>query len=734
MQRSLQLRGLLHALLHYSWLIAFGALLAGLGTRIYMQRLPSQYRSSAVIEIQANNDRAVELRQGEDELKDPEAIETIIANFRHRSLMERVSKALDLANDRAFLGADTHGPITQEAITDRLLSSSSASRRPNTLLIDVTYIHPDPEVARKVTNALVDQFVAQRKEERLSVLKEQNDSLKVKYEELKKKLEGSEQALQDYKRDKLNGDSLESVSAEDRQNYVEEKLRNLNASLFTASSERRGMESDRQLITAAGDDPKKLLAIGTVAQDPQVVAAQRELSAAQIDLSGMMERYGDKHPKMIEQRALVESARSALAQAARTAPAHLDSRYQAAVAREKELQASVATQEQAMLNLEKLLIPYKELARVAESDKALAESVLQKLKESTLALGSGDPSEKSTDDLGNFHVVEPAVAAESLANRRLYIVLGATFAGALLVASVIAALYFLDSSIRTVDTAERLLHLPVLATIPIMTDSGEDSSLLPLVKNPNSPAAESFRTLRCALSLLPPKDGGRVFLFTSAVPGEGKSLSAVNAAIAFAQQNLPTILVEADLRRPSIASKLLNMGEKLPGLGDCMAGKMAGQAPVVATPIPNLVLLTAGAHVPNPAELLASPRFEQLLLWMKNNFDRVVIDTAPVNVVSDTLSIVSYASAICLVVRGGSTSLKVIQRAIELLRRSGAKPDGLVLNYMPNWKGINNHYDYSSTSMYGNSETYGDSYAENIQSVGASAAAAPESADKTQGR
>ncbi len=703
-QSSLDLWGLLHALLRYLWLILLCTVAAGIAAWLYVRHTPDLYRSTAVIEIQSRNNPAIDLKGNEDEIKDPEAIETTVQNFRHRSLMERVAKQLDLTQNPAFLGYRPAQPVALDAVTDRLLGSSTATRRSNTRLIDVTFVHPDPVVARRVTNSLVYQFIEQRKEERTSGLREQNELLKDKYKELKDKLAQSEKDIQDYKRKLTAGpsDSLESVSVEDRRNYVEDKLRGLNSDLQAASGEKRGMESDRELIRRAADDPKQLLGIASLAQDPQVVAVQAQLNKTESDLAALMERYGDKHPRMIEQRAQVANARALLAQTVRSAPTRFDSRYQAAVNKEISLSTAVSAQEKALLSLEDRLIPYRELVREYESNRALAESILQKLKESTLALGGGKDSIQEDNKSGNFQVVEPAVSAVSLANRRLLIIAGCALAGALLGAGIVAGMHLLNTTFRTVDAAEQMLGLPVLATVPIMAKSAEPGDMLALIKRPDTAEAESFRTLRCALSLLGSRDEHRVFLFTSAVPGEGKSLASINTAISFAQQGYKTLLVEADLRRPSVTTKLLGMG-KQPGLGDYVAGQAT---PITSTSIPKLFLLSAGTRIPNPAELLSGAEFQDLFEWMKTNFDRIVIDTAPVNVVSDTLNIVACASVICLVVRSNSTSRKAVQRAIELLRRSGVRPDGIVLNCMPRWSGINNHYNYSSRAMYGDEGVY----------------------------
>ena len=273
----------------------------------------------------------------------------------------------------------------------------------------------------------------------------------------------------------------------------------------------------------------------------------------------------------------------------------------------------------------------------------------------------------------------------------------------MLAGGIVAGLHLLSSSIRTVDSAERLLELPVLSAVPTMTKSEVTGGLLTLVQHPGTIAAESFRTLRCSLALLGPQEPHRVFLFTSAVPGEGKSFVAVNTAIAFAQQGLKTLLLEADLRRPSLAGGILGMAEKLPGIGDYMAGE---PAPINKTPIRHLWLLPSGSRIERPAELLSSVEFAEIIRWLRERFDRIVIDSAPLNVVSDTLNIVSCASVICLVIRCSSTPHKVVRRAVELLRRAGVSPDGLVLNRMPRWNGIGYHYDYSGRSAYGDPDNY----------------------------
>lgn len=716
-ESSLEIRTLLHLLLRRSWLIVLFALIAGLATGAYVRRLPKLYLSTAVIEVESREQKAVNVQDGsEQNLQSPEVVETIIENFRHHSLMERVAKVLDLAHDPAFLGFTPTREIPEETITQMLLSSSSAVLQPKTRLINVTVVHTDAKVAQKIANTLVEQFLQQGVEQRMKATEVQNEVLRQKSRELEEKVRHSDEALQAYKK------KVESVSVEDQRNLVEQKLRAVNTDLTGAKSERLGLEIDLQTVKRAGDHPTQLLAVASIAQDPQVVLARQQVEKAEDDLTVLLQRYREKWPAVKEQRAQVASARQALNDAVLAAPGRLNAHYQAALAKEQGLQNAAAEQEKAFLELEDKVIPYRALQREYDSDRTLFESVLQQLKANTLALGVQPAS---------FHVVEPALLATPVSSKRMLLVIGGAIGGALLAIGLIAGLFLLDSSIRTVDNAESLLGLPVLSGVPTMRKPRTPMEALALIHDPGSPAAESFRTLRSAISLLGPAATHRVILFTSALAGEGKSMMAANTAVAFAQQGLSTLLVEADLRKPAIANALFDMGDKLPGIADYMIGEPAA---IQLTPIENLSLMPAGSRAPNPAELLAGPLFAEIIEWLKKDYDRIVIDTAPINVVSDTLNIVSCASVVCLVVRSDSTPRKVVRRAIELLHRAKVRPDGLVLNCLPRTSGFGYHYYYSSGTKYGSDETYGDSYQANDQHVSEVISSLDKSYAETQHR
>ena len=194
--------------------------------------------------------------------------------------------------------------------------------------------------------------------------------------------------------------------------------------------------------------------------------------------------------------------------------------------------------------------------------------------------------------------------------------------------------------------------------------------------------AEAFRSMRTTLSLLGDEAHRRVFLITSAVPGEGKTFCAFNAAMAFAAEGQKTVLVDADLRLPAV-HRIFSDAEgarRHSGLADYLAGNADIDRIIMAGPQENLSVICAGGKAANPGELLGADAFVTLIKALTDKFDRVIIDSAPVNAVSDTLRITPLANYVCLVVRAAKTPKKALARAKKLIENARGKLAGFILN------------------------------------------------------
>ena len=225
-----------------------------------------------------------------------------------------------------------------------------------------------------------------------------------------------------------------------------------------------------------------------------------------------------------------------------------------------------------------------------------------------------------------------------------------------------------------------------------------------MIGEPSSLTAEAFRSLRTVLGLHD-ASGRQLVLFTSAAPAEGKTFCSINCAVALAQQGYRTLLVDADLRRPSVATTFAR-DPKAPGFTNFLAAETSLAAAIQGTGVVNLSLLTAGTRVSNPAELLSNAKLAGLFLDPAlAAFDRVVFDTAPVNPVSDALSLVKHVNLVCLVVHAGKTPAKAALRARGALTAAGAEEVGTVLNRLPRHGGADCFYHY--TAAYGSPGVYG---------------------------
>jgi capsular exopolysaccharide synthesis family protein len=240
----------------------------------------------------------------------------------------------------------------------------------------------------------------------------------------------------------------------------------------------------------------------------------------------------------------------------------------------------------------------------------------------------------------------------------------------------------LDTSLKTTEDAEAAFSLPVLAAVPEYEVSGKkeagELALSPILGEPYSQAAEAFRALRTTLLS---RDGeeGRLILVTSALPGEGKSFCALNLGVVLAQTGQRTLLVDAQLRHPVLAHRVIG-GAGGQGLSDYLQGTAGFSSVVCGTTVPNLDLVPSGSPTAHPAELLSRQRLSEFTAEALQHYDRVVFDSASIQLVSDTLGFARFFPVVCLVLRAGKTARQILARTLDQIERAGVKPLGLILN------------------------------------------------------
>jgi polysaccharide biosynthesis transport protein len=650
---TLDFAHLWHLLLRKSWLIILCIVLSLLAAIAYVVLAPKIYESRAVIQVEQETPKVVNIEGdiNREEFRSSEDLKTVEQALLSDTLLLRVIKSNGLDKDPLFAPRKPDGSSYLDSELAQLFKSKlSVTLRRGTRLIDIVVQDRDPERAQQLAQSMVKEFVALQFEQQSNVAKTANDFLLKQADGLKDKLHNSELALQTYREDH------NAVSLEDKQNIVVEKLRELNLKVTQAKAERLQLQSDLATLQHAGQkNPEELLQLASVAALPGVADLRRQIA----DKEAEYKADGPVRGLKLALNRMLLSARDQVMKS-----------YEAAKTTEASLQAALNEQEQAALELDKIAVTYNVLRRDVEADRALYDSILSRMKETGVVKNLGENNIRSIES--------PLIANKPAKPMKRKILALALLAGLVGGIGVVIGRDMTDSSLRSVDEVEMFLQFPVLAALP---DSKRKNlrSESALNSDPASHEAEAFRSLRAALSLLEEEKRVETVMFTSANPGEGKTYCALNYAVALAQLGHRTLLIDADLRRRNLSSlMLLNPGA--PGLTNCLSQRAILTDCCRPTGIDNLFVLGAGARASKPAELLASSEFADLLKEALLHFDRLVLDSAPINPVSDTHLIAKHVQSTCLVVRASKTPRRDIFRACSRLAKANCCPDGIVLN------------------------------------------------------
>lgn len=687
------LRGLYFALREKLWLLAIITAIGIAVAAVVVMRSKKIYAATTTIQIEEERQRVIRTdTRGMDGRSSEEEMKTIVENLESPALMLRLARHPELVKIPAF-SAEIAGIDSEPRLQAIVRGKVSVKIRLGTRLIDITAEDESPVVAQKLSQLVVSEFMSASWESGAQDSRGAHEFLRQEADRLKQTLAKSEEALQRYK------EQNQAVSLEEKQNIVVERLKDLNTKVTAAKAERLKIETDRAQLENLGEaTPERLLMLPSIAGAAGVVEVQRKISEKEAELATLSLRYKPEHPKYVEAAGTLAGLKTDLGEAVLKAASLLSTAFDATKANEEKLEAALRGQERIALALSEMAIPYKSLARDVEADRTLYESLVARLKETNVAQG-----------VSRFavRVATPALLPERpVKPKKVLILLFGALGSLALAASGVLGAHVLDGSFKTIDQAERRLGLVSLAAIPKQPRSVVAGSVL--VKKPQSALAESFRTLRTSLRITGKDAGSHAVLFASAIPAEGKSFCAINCAVAFAQQGLRTLLIDADLRLPTVERILLKTQDE-PGLSDLLLGHTHLGKAIHLTGIKNLSVMPAGKRVPNLAELFGRSELPAFLQGVAVGFDRVVIDSAPVLAVSDTLLLAPHAGTVCLVVRARTTPGPAAVRAVEKLRESGAKIAGFVLNALPIRNG--GYYYHYQAPGYGSDEVYGASAA-----------------------
>jgi capsular exopolysaccharide synthesis family protein len=696
-------RHYLHVILERWWIVCLALLLGAILSVFLISREKTLYGARSVLLIEQEQDIVLNERLQsvrDQEVRSIDMINTIVETLNSFPMAERVARRLELASDPAFLKAVDHEPDDKAAMTPATAAGLlpdlvKASYRELTRLIDVVARTPDPQLSIKLANGYSDEYLRLLFEQSTESTKAASQFLVEEAARLAEKMRVAEEGVQSF-RERERAASLETMLTE-AQTGIDQST----AEIQQTEAFLRQMDNDLSALSGSGGDTQLLLRLPSVANDPRVAQLNAQIVALERELEEMSRRYRDGHPAHTGTKARLEVLRGDLSRSAVTVVGQLETRRAQIEAQLVQLRAKRAEQEKRLLEITAKSVEYNKLSRNLEADRALYESVLGRLKEVDVTSGLTDQS---------IAIQERAMGAGPVPSQTLkYILLGVLGGLAAGVAGALG-LNYLDPSLRTIDQVEQRVGLGVVAAIPFvkkLPPTGGGGVNLPVVGDRRGLVAEAFRTMRATLAMISGRDKNRVFLITSAIPGEGKTFNSSNFAASLAQQGFRTLLIDADLRKPSIARLIFGANIK-PGLSEVLIGTVPFAEAVVPTKIENLSVLPAGGIAPNPSELLSKPSCGELLRGLRDQYDRVVIDSSPVLAVRDPLLLAEWVDTCCLIVRAGHSPAKASIQASRLLADAGTPATGVVINGIRQGSGSYYAYAYRTYGTYGSKGVYGE--------------------------
>jgi capsular exopolysaccharide synthesis family protein len=626
---------------------------------------------------------------------------------RHPDFDPRQATPGVLARITGFLSGAPHEDVRSDddvmkSVVQRFKGGLSVQLVRNSQLAQITFSSYDKELAAKVPNTLADIYIESDLEARMAMTQKASEWLRERMGELRSKVEASERALQEF-RDREHIVDAKGVAMSGASTQLEQFTKSL------VESRQRMAEAESAYTLVQQIRSGKLSvsydAVPAVLKNPLVQRMKEQEADAEKRLSDVAKRYGPEHPKMIQAKAELDAARQNTRQQIAVVVDGLAKEYEVAKANVAATERGLAQSKSDIQGLNRKEFQLGILDRDVQQNRNLYEMFVNRLKETS---ATGDM--QSTIARVVDHATVPTTP---FAPNKKQIV-GIASAVTLLLAAMLALLLDrLSNTLNSTSDVENRLGVPALGVLQKIKGFVKKGfiSELAFFNDTQSTFAEAVRTVRTSVLMSSLDDPHKVVVITSSVPEEGKTTLSFNLACALGQVK-KVLLVDGDLRRPKIG-KLVGRDRKQPGLADLVAGQAQVSQCVFFDDRAGIHILPAGTVPPNPLELLSSKRFADVVTKLKEAFDIVIIDSAPLQLVSDAQVLSQFASSVIYVVKADGTPYQVAQNGIKKLRRVDAPILGVVLNQLDLEKAEKYYGEYSGYKSYkgykksGYTKTYG---------------------------
>lgn len=698
-----------HVLLKRRWTVMSVAFVLTTLTVIGSYKSTPIFRASSRVQVEADTpliQSLNDLYHGMGINTDDAFLQTQLQVVQSDTLAWHTVEQLGLDQNPSFADRATIAMHDPESRKVRLISAFKSGLNvelvPKTRMMVVGFESPNPRLAARVANTLVANYVDYNFQLKYDATRQASGWMETQLDELKAKVEKSQQALVDYERQHSLISSAASGTQE-RENVERQVLSDLSKDLTAAEGDRIQKQS---LYDEIRTDRAQ---IARLAHNELLQRLEEQSAEWNQAYTETLAQYGPNFPKALRLQKQITEGQSQIEQEQERVIERIRMDYVTALNREKLATAAVSHEKEILGSVNQLLVQHNILQRDFEANEQLYQSLIQRLKDATVSAGL-----RST----NIHQVDMALPPDRpIRPKKLLNISVGVVAGLMLGIMLAFGQEALDHSIRSAEEIESLLAVPTLGTIPmyrqlrarraydLLTKNKKELATpahevaLAVAERPSSVIAEAYRALRTSILLSMADRPPKTLLVTSASAGDGKTVTSINLAMALAQRKGPVLLIDADLRKSGI-SGILNCNLNR-GLSTVLSGGAAVEEVLEQYGlIPNLWILPAGPASPSPADLLSSETMAHLLQKVSARFEHIVIDSPPVMAVTDATILSSLVDGVVLVAQGARTSKASLLRTCRILDAAGARILGFALNkfdYRDSYHG----YHYGGYAGYG---------------------------------
>lgn len=531
-------------------------------------------------------------------------------------------------------------------------------------IINISYTSADPQEATNIINAIADAYIQFGLESRLGEFKNTESWLGEQFSALKAKLQDSENKLTRYR------SQQGLVNTNQQQHIANTQLQSLNKELITAQTKLSAAEEQYIAIKDIEPGSRELYSLGPVLDNKTTSDMVKEEALLSRKVNELFERYGELHPKMIAARSELKSAQKILATEVKKVVDNIEKNYRLAQFQVANINKLISKTHSDIQSLQSENFSLVNLEREVENNRRIYENFQVSLMETR---------GKSEYSASNIHIIDKATVPKIPFKPKIKaIILLAGIFGVCLGIALAFVREIFNSTFKTPDTVEEKLNIPTLGITPaIKYKKGVSKPEKQYLDDSRSPFAESINTIRTGLLFSNIDNPPKTILVTSATGSEGKSTMAMNLAAAYSNLG-KTLLLEVDLRKPSVA-KNLEITSKF-GLTDLVTASVSSMSDVYHQyNDEKLCVITCGSMARNPLELLSSQRFEQTLASLKSHFDYIILDGPPTLPVSDSCILANKVDGVIFAVKAENTRIKVAKEAVSRLQKLNANIIGAVL-------------------------------------------------------